>query len=109
VARKGVTGAKTSFASLDRYLARCRQATVLPLAVGFGVKERADVDQLVDKADIAVVGSETIRVIEEQGGRSGRPIPSKSQALTVGLGFESRGFFWLAWLRHNPARLPEMS
>jgi tryptophan synthase alpha chain len=69
VARKGVTGAKTLFGSedLDRYLARCRQATKLPLAVGFGVKNRADVEQLIGKADVAVVGSETIRVLEEKG------------------------------------------
>ncbi len=68
VARKGVTGAETDFsATLDAYLARCRAATDLPLALGFGVKERADVDALRGKADIAVVGTQTIRVLEEQG------------------------------------------
>lgn len=69
VARKGVTGAKTQFGSddLDGYLARCRAATTLPLAVGFGVKNRGDVEQLIGKADVAVVGSETIRVLEEKG------------------------------------------
>lgn len=68
VARKGVTGAETEFsADLDRYLARCRDATTLPLALGFGVKDRSDVESLVGKADIAVVGSETIRVLEERG------------------------------------------
>lgn len=69
VARKGVTGAKTLFGSddLDGYLARCRAATTLPLAVGFGVKNRGDVEQLIGKADVAVVGSETIRVLEEKG------------------------------------------
>jgi tryptophan synthase alpha chain len=68
VARKGVTGAATDFsAALDAYLARCRAATRLPLAVGFGVKERADVDALRGKAEIAVVGTQTIRVMETQG------------------------------------------
>lgn len=68
VARRGVTGAQTDFsAALDAYLARCRAATSLPLAVGFGVKERADVDALRGKADIAVVGTATIRVLEERG------------------------------------------
>ncbi len=68
VARKGVTGTSTDFsASLDAYLARCRAATPLPIALGFGVKTRADVDALRGKADIAVVGSETIRVMDEQG------------------------------------------
>jgi tryptophan synthase alpha chain len=68
VARKGVTGSDTSFSTdLDAYLARCRQATELPLAVGFGVKERSDVDFLVGKADIAVVGTQTIRLLEKKG------------------------------------------
>ena len=68
MARKGVTGAETSFSGqLKSYLARCRQATDLPLAVGFGVKDRADIDFLKGKADIAVIGSETIRLIENEG------------------------------------------
>ena len=68
VARKGVTGAKTDFsAGLTAYLARCRAATSLPLALGFGVKDKADVDFLKGKADIAVIGSQTLRVLDEQG------------------------------------------
>ena len=40
VARRGVTGSATDFGEeLDAYLARCRAATPLPLALGFGVKD----------------------------------------------------------------------
>lgn len=68
LARKGVTGRKTDFSQdLDAYLARCRKATKLPLAVGFGVKDRADVNYLKGKADIAVIGSQTIRTVEQKG------------------------------------------
>lgn len=68
VARKGVTGDQTSFSrELDTYLGRCRQATDLPLALGFGVKDRSDVAFLKGKADIAVIGTQTIRIIEEKG------------------------------------------
>ncbi len=68
VARKGVTGADTRFSDeLDTYLARCRAATRLPLAVGFGIKSAADVDFLRGKADIAVVGSRSIEVMDEHG------------------------------------------
>lgn len=68
VARKGVTGKETAFSDdLADYLARCRSSTNLPLAVGFGVKSREDIDFLRGKADIAVVGSETIRVLEREG------------------------------------------
>jgi tryptophan synthase alpha chain len=68
LARKGVTGKTTSFSTdIADYLGRCRTATPLPLAVGFGVKDKADIDFLRGKADIAVVGSQTIRVVEEKG------------------------------------------
>ena len=68
VARKGVTGDQTTFSrELDTYLGRCRQATDLPLALGFGVKDRSDVAFLKGKADIAVIGTQTIRIVEEKG------------------------------------------
>ncbi len=68
VARKGVTGMDTRFSDeLGTYLARCRAATDLPLALGFGVKEKADVDFLRGKVDIAVIGTQTIRLVEDQG------------------------------------------
>ena len=66
VARKGVTGQTTDFTGgLAVYLSMCREATSLPIAVGFGIKERADIDYLKGKADIAVIGSQTIRIVEE--------------------------------------------
>lgn len=68
VARRGVTGAQTS---LDEqfidYIGRCRRATDLPLAVGFGIGSREDVARLEGLAEIAVIGSATIRLVEEQG------------------------------------------
>jgi len=68
VARKGVTGMDTRFSDeLGAYLARCRRATDLPLALGFGVKDKADVDFLKGKADIAVIGTQTLRLVDEQG------------------------------------------
>lgn len=68
VARRGVTGEKTAFSSdFDDYLRRCRAATDLPLAVGFGIQDREDVGALVGKADIAVIGTRTIRLVEEEG------------------------------------------
>ncbi len=68
VARKGVTGSTTDFsAELDTYLARCRAATDLPLAVGFGVKDADDVAFLSTRADIAVIGTQSIRVMEDGG------------------------------------------
>jgi len=74
VARKGVTGKNTSFSNdIADYLSVCNNNTDLPLAVGFGVKTREDVDFLRGKADIAVVGSETIRVMETDGVTAVKP------------------------------------
>jgi tryptophan synthase alpha chain len=39
----------------------------VPIAVGFGIKDKADMMYLQEKADIAVIGSQTIRVMEEHG------------------------------------------
>jgi tryptophan synthase alpha chain len=68
LSRKGVTGADTTFSpDLAGFLIRCRQATSLPLALGFGVKDKADIDFLKGKVDMAVIGSQTIRIVENQG------------------------------------------
>lgn len=68
VARKGVTGDQTAFSrEMDGYLARCRAATDLPLALGFGVKARSDIKFLEGKADIAIIGTQALRLVETQG------------------------------------------
>lgn len=74
VARRGVTGAATRFGDeLDAYIARCRAATDLPLALGFGVKDATDVEFLRGRVDLAVIGTQTIRVLEEQGVEGVKP------------------------------------
>jgi tryptophan synthase alpha chain len=68
VARKGVTGKKTEMDdSLALNLDRYRKATSLPLAVGFGISSREDVAMLEGKADMAVIGTATIRLVDTQG------------------------------------------
>lgn len=68
VARRGVTGKKSEFDDdFDSYLARCRASTSLPLAVGFGIRNREDVAAITGKADMAVIGSQTIRLVDEKG------------------------------------------
>ena len=71
VARKGVTGAKTDFSSeLDEFLDRCRGATQLPLALGFGVSSKEDVQFLRGKVEIAVVGSQALRLLNTNGSKA---------------------------------------
>jgi tryptophan synthase alpha chain len=68
VARRGVTGKKSELdEDFDSYLARCRKATRLPIAVGFGIQSKEDIQMLTGQADIAVIGSQTIRLVDEYG------------------------------------------
>ncbi len=67
-ARRGVTGKHSQLdADFGTYLRRCRAATDLPLAVGFGIQSRSDVAGLIGLADMAVIGSQTIKLVDEQG------------------------------------------
>lgn len=67
-ARRGVTGKQSQFDDdFSAYLARCRTSTSLPLAVGFGIQNRDDVSAIAGKADMAVIGSQTIRLVDEKG------------------------------------------
>jgi tryptophan synthase alpha chain len=68
VARRGVTGQQTEMdEDLLSYLKRCSEATDLPLAVGFGISRRSDVAALEGRAAMAVVGSATIRLVDDEG------------------------------------------
>lgn len=68
VARRGVTGQHTAFdPTLMGFLHRCRKCTRAPLALGFGVRSREDVQSLVGKVEIAVVGTAAIEIHLAQG------------------------------------------
>ena len=74
VARRGVTGKKSEFGKdFYEYLSRCKTATTLPLAVGFGIQDKDDIDALKGKADIAVIGSRTIKLVEAEGAEAVGP------------------------------------
>jgi tryptophan synthase alpha chain len=68
ISRKGVTGQSTEFSeSLSVYLRRVRGVTALPIAVGFGIASTNDVDALRGFAEIAVVGSQVLRIYDSSG------------------------------------------
>jgi tryptophan synthase alpha chain len=74
VARRGVTGRKSELgADFADYLRRCRAATAKPLAVGFGIQDRADIQALIGRADMAVIGSQTIRLVDAHGAEAVGP------------------------------------
>lgn len=68
VGRRGVTGQQTAFThEIEERLTLYKKVTKLPLALGFGVRAKADVDFLNGKVDIAVIGTQILRIQEEQG------------------------------------------
>ncbi|MDD4617423.1 MAG: tryptophan synthase subunit alpha [Alphaproteobacteria bacterium] len=68
VGRKGVTGSKTTMDNeLKATIQRYREATSLPLALGFGVQEKEDVEAITGLVDIAVIGTKLIVLHQEQG------------------------------------------
>lgn len=71
VARKGVTGEVTEFeADLYEFLDRCRGATDLPLALGFGLRDGEDLRKLHGRVEIGIVGSALLSAWEEGGERA---------------------------------------
>jgi tryptophan synthase alpha chain len=68
VARRGVTGIHTKVdETLAAFIGRCRQATSLPLALGFGLQSGADLRRVRDLVDIGVVGTSLLTAWEQGG------------------------------------------
>lgn len=65
VSRAGVTGAQAaSSSSAEHLVSRVRRYTDLPVAVGFGISTRPQVEEVWRYADAAVVGSAIVAEIE---------------------------------------------
>ncbi len=68
VSRMGVTGHETHWGEVFQdYIARIRQHTDLPLAVGFGVRTIADLNALQGKAEVAAFCSQYIEWQRDEG------------------------------------------
>jgi tryptophan synthase alpha chain len=86
VAVAGVTGAQAATSeSVHAAITRLKQATSLPIAVGFGVREPQAAQAIAQGADAVVVGSAFVDEITGQGGtaveRVLRKVESLSQAV----------------------------
>ena len=81
----GITGtASAQTASVAASLARIRRHTDLPLAVGFGIRTPAQVREIGQLADAAVVGSAIVQKLAEQLDQDGKPKPGAAESV---LGF----------------------
>jgi tryptophan synthase alpha chain len=69
VSREGVTGVRDQVAgNIPQAVARIRAHTTLPVAVGFGISNRAQVAQVAAQADGVVVGSALVNCIRDNLG-----------------------------------------
>lgn len=65
VSSLGVTGVRADFhTGIDEFLATVREATELPIAVGFGISSREQVNRFEKQCDGVIVGSAIVRTIE---------------------------------------------
>lgn len=68
VARSGVTGKKTQINNeLVEFLKQIRRHSDLPVAVGFGISTPEQVAILKPYADYAIIGSQALQVLQQQG------------------------------------------
>ncbi|MFC4777575.1 tryptophan synthase subunit alpha [Paenibacillus sp. GCM10023252] len=66
VSSLGVTGVRADFhTGIDEFLRAVRQATDVPIAVGFGISTREQVERFAKLSDGVIVGSAIVRQIEE--------------------------------------------
>ncbi|HWY79952.1 MAG TPA: tryptophan synthase subunit alpha [Candidatus Sulfotelmatobacter sp.] len=65
-ARQGITGAKKELeSSLRAYLKNVKKVFTIPVAVGFGISRREHISALQKEADVAIIGSAIIDVIQK--------------------------------------------
>lgn len=66
VSSLGVTGVRADFhQGIDEFLSAVRDAATVPIAVGFGISSREQVERFGKQADGVIVGSAIVRKIEE--------------------------------------------
>lgn len=66
VSSLGVTGVRADFhQGIDEFLSTVRGATHTPIAVGFGISSREQVERFAKQSDGVIVGSAIVRKIEE--------------------------------------------
>lgn len=76
ISRLGVTGAREDVAASAAALAaRLRAATLLPVAMGFGISRPDQVRAIGKVADAAVVGSAIVQVIADEAAAGRAPAP----------------------------------
>lgn len=84
ISRTGITGARKELAAdAQALVARLRQYSNLPIAVGFGVSTPGQFAEVGRFADAVVVGSAIVQRIEENAGREAAAVAEFLSSLTA--------------------------
>lgn len=88
ISRVGITGAQSSLASdASDLVRRLRKFTQLPIAVGFGISNAAQVKAVGEFADAAIIGSAIVAIIEKS---TPSQAPSAVERFIASLGLQTR-------------------
>ena len=83
VSSMGVTGMRSSFSNdLPALIEKIRKETDTPIAIGFGIHTRKQVEEYQALADGVIVGSGIVKIIEEYGENAREPIEKFVRELT---------------------------
>lgn len=79
LARVGITGESSAPLQIGPLVESVRQATSLPIAVGFGVSTPQQVETVTSVADAAIVGSALVRCISQSASQGGDFVQAASE------------------------------
>ena len=86
VSRRGIAGESSALPpELPERLARLREVTEAPMAVGFGISNADQVRDVVAVADAAIVGSAMVRRMHEHADDPAAQALAMTQELAAGL------------------------
>ncbi|MEM9348118.1 MAG: tryptophan synthase subunit alpha [Planctomycetota bacterium] len=86
VSRRGITGESSALPpELPDRLAKLREVTDAPMAVGFGISSADQVRDVVAVADAAIVGSAMVRRMHEHPGNAAEQAEAMTRELAAGL------------------------
>jgi len=83
VSRTGVTGARQQLAAdAQKLVRRLRRVTKLPVALGFGISNREQFEEVGKFADAVVIGSAIVETIERNRGREAASVAEFIRSLS---------------------------
>ncbi len=82
VSSLGVTGVRSAITTdLDSIIAKIREASTVPVAIGFGISTPEQAASMAAKSDGAIVGSAIVKIIAEHGTQAAGPVRAYARSI----------------------------